>query len=403
MIKEFFRISAKNIRRRKLRSWLTIIGIIISIATIFILISVSLGLNAAVKEQFRQLGTDKFFIHPKGSSAPGAGTSVILSNEDVDAIKKIGGVKSVTYNAFGNVKIEYANQFRFNYVMGVPLDTLDVFAETGFINPDEGRLLSEGDSGKIMVGSQYKYNSVFKNPVNAGDTLKLNNLTFRVKTVLKAVGNPQDDKNIYVPLDDFYTLFPERKDHYDQIVVQIEPGQNLTELAEKVSKQLLRSRGLTEKTRDFTILTPEELLATFGTILNILTGFLLGVAAISLLVGSIGIANTMFTSVIERTKEIGVMKAVGARNSDIVKIFTIESGLIGLIGGIGGIIIGFIFGAALEFVASHQFGTTLLQVSTPWYLFVGSLLFSFCIGAVSGIIPAFRASHIRPVEALRYE
>jgi putative ABC transport system permease protein len=220
---------------------------------------------------------------------------------------------------------------------------------------------------------------------------------------LKTVGNPQDDKNIYMPIEDFYELFPEKKDVYDQIIVQIEPGQNITLVAEKVTKQLIRSRGITDETQDFTILTPEELLATFGVILNILTGFLLGVAAISLLVGAIGIANTMYTSVIERTREIGVMKAVGARNSDIAQMFTIESGLIGLIGGVGGIFIGLLISEGIEFLGSNVFNTTLLQVSTPWWLFVGSLAFSFVVGALSGIVPALQASRVVTVQALRYE
>ncbi len=404
MIREFFHISAKNIRRRRLRSWLTIIGIIISIATIFILVSVSLGLNSAVEEQFRQLGADKFFIQPKsGGGPPGSGGAVFVGIDDVNTIKRISGVKSVAYNSLGNAKIEFVNKIRFYYIVGIPLDTIEVFAETGFINPDEGRILSMGDTAKVMIGSQYKYNNVFVEEVRAGDTIQINNASFRVKAILKSVGNPVDDKNIYMPIDDFDELFPEKKDHFDQIVVQAEPGQNITELAEKVRKQLIRTRGVTEKTQDFNILTPEELLATFGSVLNILTAFLLGVAAISLLVGSIGIANTMFTSVIERTKEIGVMKAVGARNSDIVKIFTIESGLLGLIGGLGGIIIGLGIAKLIEFVAVHQLGTSLLQVATPWYLFVGSLFFSFIVGAISGIIPAVHASRIRPVEALRYE
>lgn len=400
---EFLQISAKNVRRKKLRSWLTILGIIISIATIFMLVSVSLGLNSAVEEQFRQLGTDKFFIQPKGQAGPGSAGAVSLTDQDVRQIERIGGVKSVTYNSIGNARVEFVDQTRFFYVVGIPLDTLDVFTETGFIVPESGRLLSEGDTKKVMIGSQYNLNSVFKKPVESGDTIKINDVKFRVKSILKSVGNPQDDKNIYMSLDDFDELFPAKKNIYDQIVVQAEPGQNITLLAEKVRKQLVRTRGVTDKTQDFTILTPEELLATFGTILNILTGFLLGVAAISLLVGAIGIANTMYTSVIERTREIGVMKAVGARNSDIAQMFTIESGLIGLIGGAGGIFIGLLISKGIEFLGSNVFNTTLLQVSTPWWLFVGSLAFSFVIGAFSGIVPALQASKVVTVQALRYE
>jgi putative ABC transport system permease protein len=405
MINEYFYLAAKNIRRRKLRSWLTIIGIVISIATIFLLISISLGLDSAVKEQFRQLGTDKLFILPKGSlGGPGTSGAVTLTDKDVSAIKRIGGVKDVFYMSIGNAKLEYVSQTRYAMVAGTPLDaSFNAFEESGFLKIDEGRVLSQGDSGQIMVGSQYKLNSVFKQPVHAGDTLKINGENFRVKAVLQTVGNPQDDKNIYMPMSDFETLFPAKKNIYDELIVQAQSGIIIDDLANKIDKQLVRTRDVTEKTKDFTIQTPEELLATFGTILNVLTGFLLGIAAISLLVGGIGIMNTMYTAVIERTKEIGVMKAVGARNSDVLKIFTIESGLIGTIGGAGGIIIGYIFGKLIEFVVTTQFDTKLLQIVTPWYLIVGCLLFSFIVGAVAGIVPARQASKIKPVVALRYE
>ena len=164
-----------------------------------------------------------------------------------------------------------------------------------------------------------------------------------------------------------------------------------------------KSRDVTEKTQDFIILTPEELLETFGVVLNIITGFLGGIALISLIVGGIGITNTMYTSVLERTKEIGTMKAIGAQNKDILMIFLIESGLLGLIGGIIGIILGLGIAKGIEFIAFQQLGTRLLQAATPVYLFVGCLAFAFLTGAISGGIPAWQASKTNTVDALRYE
>lgn len=206
-----------------------------------------------------------------------------------------------------------------------------------------------------------------------------------------------------MPLDDFREAFPSSNESIDAIVVQVNEGVDIKETAEKAKKKLMLERGVDEKTTDFVVRTPEELLGTFNTVLNILTSFLLGVAAISLLVGGIGVANTMYTSVIERTKEIGVMKAVGARNKDIVQMFTIESGLIGLGGGAMGVIFGITASKIIEFIAQKQLGTTLLQVSINPSLIIGCLIFAFVIGALSGSAPAFRASKISPVEALRYE
>ena len=406
LMEEFLNISLKNVKRRKLRSWLTIVGIIISIATIFMLVSVSLGLNAAVQEQFRQLGTDKFFIQPKGQIAgPGTAGSVNLTDDDINAIKKVAGVKDVATFSIKTVKVEAHDNVRFVYIMGVNLDSsFKILQESGFLKVEDGRMLSQGDSKKAMIGSQYKLNDILGEPIEVGDTLTLNDEhRVRVKAVLETVGNPSDDKNLYIPLDDFEEMFPDKINNYDQLIVQIEQGRNITDIAEKVDKQLVYSRDLDRDNKDFTILTPEEFLAAFGTILNILTAFLLGIAAISLVVGAIGIANTMYTAVVERTKEIGVMKAVGAKNSDIIQMFTIESGLIGLIGGLGGVILGFLVAQLIGFIAVSVLSTSLLQVATPLYLFAGCLIFSFVIGAISGLVPAFQASRIKPVVALRYE
>jgi len=144
-------------------------------------------------------------------------------------------------------------------------------------------------------------------------------------------------------------------------------------------------------------------LGAFGTILNIITAFLAGIAAISLVVGGIGIMNTMYTSVLERTKEIGVMKAVGAKNSDVLWIFLIESGLIGLVGGLIGVLLGFGAAKLIEFIVVEQLNTNLLRAAAPPILIFGCLAFAFLVGAVSGVWPAWRATKIKIVDALRYE
>jgi len=405
MIADYLRLGVKNLRKRKLRSWLTILGIVIAVAIIFILISLSVGLQNAINQQFQILGSDKFFIMAKGQmGAPGAGGAVQLTTDDVKAIEKVGGVKAVSYFTGGNGKIEFKGQTKYFIIAGVPLDksAKEVFVESSSLKIDEGRMIDSGDSGKIMIGSDYKNSNVFDKPVKAGDTLNINGKDFKVVGILGSIGNPSDDKNIYMPMDDFKSLF-NSGNRVDEILVQIQQGENIKDIADKVDKRLVKFRGLTEKTKDYIILTPEELLRSFGTILNIITGFLVGVAAISLLVGSVGIANTMFTSVLERTREIGTMKAVGARNSDILLIFLIEAGLLGLIGGIIGTGLGAGVSKIVEIIATQQLGTNLLQAAFPIYLIVGCLAFAVLAGAVSGMIPAYRASRLSPVDALRYE
>ena len=379
------------------------IGIIISIATIFVLISLSIGLQNAVEEQFRLLGSDKFFIQPKGQlGAHGTGGAVELTLDDVKIVEKSKGVKEVLYMNVGNGKVEFEKQSRYFMVAGISLETMDVYIETGSLKVEEGKMLEKGEKGKVMLGSYFKHNNLFKKPVRAGDKILINGKEFEVASILEPIGNPSDDQNVIMSFEDAQELF-NIGDRVDAIVVQIKEGEDINLVAEDVGKKLRKSRGVTEKTQDFSISTPEELLKSFGTILNIITAFLSGIAAISLLVGGIGIMNTMYTSVVERTREIGVMKAIGARNKDIMLIFLIESGLLGLVGGILGVLLGMGAGKLVEFIALKSLGTDLLRVAFPAYLIIGCLGFAFLIGAVSGTFPAWKASKTNVIETLRYE
>src|SRR3989344_4780435 len=397
MIQDYFIFAVKIIRKRKLRSWLTVVGIVIAVATIFILLSLSLGLQEAVNEQFRTIGIDKFFIQPRGQlGAPGTGGAVQLTTDDVETIKKVSGIKGVTFMTAGNAKIEFNNRARYYIVAGIPLDdekSYQTLVEAAGWKIDEGELLKKGDKDEIVIGSLYKKGNLFGRNIVLGNKISINNKDFRVKGILKSVGNPGDDQNIFMSYEVFKEFFNSSK-RVDAIYVQIKPGEDLDNVASETKKQLMKSRDVTEKTIDFSILTPEELLATFGTILNILTAFLGGVAAISLLVGGIGIANTMYTSVLERTKEIGTMKAIGARNSDILLIFVIESGILGIIGGIIGVGLGIGVSKLIEYIVAVQLNTSILKASLSPWLIIGCLFFAFVVGAVSGFFPARQASKL---------
>ena len=403
MISDFTTLAIRNFKKRKLRSFLTLLGILISISTIFVLISLSLGLEDVVNEQFQELGADKFFIQPKGQLGhPGTEGAAMLTEDDVQVIEKVQGVKEISYWTIGNAKIEYNKEIRFVNVLGFNLEKSELFYDTYTTDPEEGRVLKEGDTNDITIGAQYKYNSFFSKQVQLGDKIKINDKEFKVEGIMDSVGNPPDDRAITMPEPEFRELF-NIPDRIDAIVVQIEENSDINYIAGNVEKKLRNSRDVTKKTQDFMILTPEEVLESFGSVLNIVTSFLLGVAAISLLVGGIGIANTIYTSVLERTREIGIMKAVGAKNSTILSIFLIESGFLGFIGGVLGVIFGIIAVKSVEYYAITLLATSLLRASIPLYLIVGCLVFSFFIGAVSGLWPAWKATKVKPIEALRYE
>jgi len=402
MMRDYMLLALKNLKRRKLRTALAIIGIFVSVATIFMLISLSLGLQNAVEEQFKSLGTDKFFIQPGTGflGPPGSVGGVILTDEDVRVIENVKGVRDVLPAVVGNARVEFNDNVRYMMVWGMKTET-ELYIEMGNYKIDEGRFIRKGESG-IVLGNLHKTGNLFGREIRSGDSLSLNEEKFKVRGIIKKIGNPDDDRLIIMDIERFREFF-NISERVDWSVIQVDEGEDLIKVAGDVEEELRKARGVTEKTQDFNILTPEELLGSFQDILNIVTAFLAGVAAISLLVGGIGIANTMFTSVLERTKDIGVMKAVGAKNKDIMMIFLIEAGLIGLVGGIVGVLLGIGVSKTVEFIAINQLETNLLKAYIGAPLIISCLAFSFLIGAFSGVVPALRASNLKPVDALRYE
>jgi len=405
MIEEYFKIAFKNLNKRKMRSFLTIVGIFLGIFTIFVLLSLSFGLKTFIDEQFEMLGSDKFFIQPKGQlSIPGA-FSGELDESDLRVVKKINGVDVATYMDIEPVKIEFEGGTRYYYAIGIPTDDkeeIDLIFESAGIGAEKGRMLKKRNKKKALLGYNYGHKKLFKKYVKVGDIILLNNIEFEVVGILESVGNPGDDQNVYITIEDFKELF-NSGDRVDYIYVKVKDEEKLKKTSDEVERKLMRHRNVDEKTKDFTILTPEELLETFGNVLNIITAFLVIIALISALIGGIGIVNTMYTSVLERKKEIGTMKALGARNSDILLIFVAEAGILGIIGGLAGVILGAGVAKTIEYLVKVYVGSNLLRASFHPLLILGCLSFGFIIGIISGLIPSYQASRLKPVDTLRYE
>ncbi|MDY6773674.1 MAG: ABC transporter permease, partial [Candidatus Nanohaloarchaea archaeon] len=179
-------------------------------------------------------------------------------------------------------------------------------------------------------------------------------------------------------------------------------GFKAEKVKENIERSLRQERGLEKGNEDFTVSTPQDILSSFQSVLGIVQAIVVGIASISLLVGGVGIMNTMYTAVKERTREIGVMKAVGAEDHQILVLFLLESGLIGLVGGLVGVITG--LGISKGFVfAARQYSALPLEAAVSWELVAGALLFAFLVGAVSGVMPARNAAKLDPADALRYE
>jgi len=186
-------------------------------------------------------------------------------------------------------------------------------------------------------------------------------------------------------------------------MVKIDDGEEPSVVAERIEEELRDFRDEDEGAESFQVQTFEQILEQVGVVLNIISAVLIGIAAISLLVGGVGIMNTMYTAVLERTKEIGIMKSIGGRNSDIMMIFLLESGMYGLVGGGVGVIVGALMSLIVSKVAGVALGIDYFQADITWWLIVGALTFSFVVGVLSGVLPAKQASKMQPVDALRYE
>lgn len=405
MIKNYLVIILGGLRHRKLRSWLTMLGIFVGIAAVVSLISLGQGLQAAVSEQFQQMGTNKIMVSPGGSSYGAFGgelSSEKLTDRDYDVIQRVRGVDKVAKMTYKTSKVEFQNEVKYPFIIGMPTDdTSEVFEEMNAIDLAEGRNLEGSDRYKVIVGDLVAKGELFDKKVRLRDRIKIQDQEFKVVGVFAPIGNPQDDKQIYIPYDTAVDLFD--IDDISMLIVQTEDGVNVNEVAENIKKELRDYRNVEEGEEDFMIQTFEQVLKSFQTVFSIVQAVVIGIAAISLLVGGIGITNTMYTSVLERTKDIGIMKAVGAKNSDIMKLFLIESGMLGLVGGSIGIIIGFSLSKIVEVAIIKLYNIVYLKAYFSWYLIVGALAFSFLVGSISGVMPARTAAKMKPVDALRYE
>jgi putative ABC transport system permease protein len=401
MIKDYVGIAFINLKRRRKRTLLTLIGIFIGIAAVVALISLGQGLNAVIREQFEMMGIDKILIYPKGSFF-GLGASSKLTEDDMNFLSKIKGVKISTGMLFKNARIEYKDEVKYRWVVGMPQDeSRKVITDMEQFKIKEGRDIEKGDKRKAVITKYFREGKIFDSKVKIGEILKIQSTAFEVIGVLDELGNPDDDSTIYIGLDDAREIFNEPNE-LQIIYIEIQKGTDTGEIAEKIKRELRKFRNVKKGEEDFVVQTAEELKETYSGIFDIVVAVFIGIAAISLVVGGIGIMNTMYTSVLERTREIGIMKAVGARNSQILALFLIESGMLGLVGGIIGIALG-IGLAELVIFGAAQAGITMLKVYFPPYLILGSLAFSFLVGVISGVMPARKAAMLKPVDALRYE
>ncbi len=401
------RLAFANLTHRKKRAVLTIIGVFIGITAVVALISLGQGLEGAINEQFEKIGSDKLFIQAKGQfiGAGGGDLSNPLTQDDVEAVRSVPGVIHATGFNVRSAKVEVGDDIGFYFAVSLPntvSDDYNLIRSFYSVDVIDGRELRPNDRNSVLVGNDYSRREVFQSPVQVGDRIRVNDAQFSVVGILDSVGNPSDDRSVFLPFSRMKELF-DIDDEVYMILAQVDSTKDISIISDSIKRSLLDERNLDEDSIDFDIQTPEDLLESFGIVLLIVRVVLTGIALISLLVGSINIMNTMYTSVLERTKEIGIMKAIGATPKAIRTIFLIESATLGFLGGLIGLLFGLAISKGVEVISKAALNSDLLHAYISWQLILGSLLFSTIIGMLSGYLPARSAAMQEPAQSLRYE
>lgn len=393
-IKEYYQFALRNLIKRRMRTWLTTLGIIIGIATIVSLMAVGQGMENAIAETFQKLGVSSIRIVPKALNGPPT-PELGLNKGDAEFVATIMGVEYVDQVLINYATIESSGQTEFLQV--ISFDTSIGSKGLGDLDlkPAEGRLFDFNEVDTVIVG----YNvakELFDKDIFAKNSIKINNKKFRIIGIFEKTGTDIDNR-LMLPLQTAREFF-QKPELVNVIVVKAQDGVKLDELAERIREKLKRKRN----DDDFKVYTPEQLIAQIQGIFAAVSAVLVAIALISLVVGGIGIMNAMFTAVLERTREIGVMKAIGATNARILINFLIESSMLGLIGGVLGSAAGYALAYVIGFLSAFS-GTVALSIHFSFSIFFLGLAVAIIIGTLSGFIPAWRASHLSPVDALRYE
>jgi putative ABC transport system permease protein len=404
--------SIESLSGNKLRSMLTVLGIVIGVAAVIAMLSIGRGAQASITSRIESMGTNLIYVTPGSTSQSGvqsaAGSAGTLTLDDADALANLANVDAVASQTSNFVQVVYQGVNANTRLMGVTPD----YETVSSLTLEDGEFISDSDQSArslvVVLGSSVAEDLFGSTAGVVGQKVRLNGQSFKVIGVLASKGSTgfmnQDDQ-VFVPLSTaLYRLVGGERFRgssvINQITVKASSANVVDQVASEVTSTVRDLHGTVEGADDFTVTTQKSTLAAATEVSDTLTIFLGGIAGISLAVGGIGIMNIMLTTVSERTHEIGLRKAIGAKRRDILLQFLVESMVLSFVGGLIGVALG--WGAA-HLMGQVQFsGSTITPVVGMDSVLLATL-FSMAVGLFFGIYPATRAARLQPVDALRYE
>ncbi len=430
-----FKLSINSIIHRRLRSWLTLLGIVIGVAAVVAIVSIGEGAQASISEELAGFGADVITVSPGFSRTssfgggfrerfPGMARGGIISEEKDDPTLTEKDSRIIGQNQNVTAVLERTNSrgsfvFLAEELGSVTISGVNPLSWKEIESPElsSGRLLTPSDSGAIVITGELAEDA-FKQPITLGRRATIEEEQFMVVGILEKEGSSDfgrmggGNNKVYMTNDAVWRITDDdelEKNTFSSISVKVSDISLIGQTMGELEQSLLVLRNVSADTKDFSISSSLEMQEQISSTMESVTLFLGAIAAVSLIVGAVGVANSMFTSVLEKTKLIGILKALGSTNSEILTVFIIESGLFGLLGGI----IGVLLGSAISGAMSNMVGISLpmmgrggmggmMTLVTP-ELMGTAILLSTAIGIASGILPARAAAKLKPVEALRYE
>ena len=403
-----FILAYKNIKERKTRVFLTLLGIAIGIMAIVSLMGIGEGMQQAITGELSSL-SDTILVFTgsinAGMMSGGMGGGITTSDDrftdrDLEDIQRIEGLRDVSAVYFGAGQVTFNGETQTVSLLGVDPASMSTIFGIDVLGLSTGSFIEEGDQFKCLVGNNIAYDT-YDADMRVDGKIKINEKNFVVKGIYKKQGSgmsiPTDDY-IHLSTHDFQKITGQ--DDISGIIVRVYDVTQVENIANEIELAINENHG----TDDFAdVTTMASILESIQQILGIIQMVLIAIAGIALVVASIGIMNTMLTSVMERTHEIGIMKAIGAKYQDIMIIFLMEGILISLIGGATGITLGFVGAKAFSVIsAGWMGGDSLAPVITiqAVILAVGVAIF---VGVISSLYPARKAAKMSPIEAVRYE